>query len=86
MGDYSITFARSAKKELESLPSKAVNQIFPKIAALGEKPRPEGCKKLSGEGNLWRIRVGNYRVIYSIDDNLHVVDVIQVRHRSDAYR
>lgn len=86
MGDYSITFARSAKKELEYLPSKVVNRIFPKIEALGEKPRPRGCKKLSGEGNLWRIRVGNYRVIYSIDDNLHVVDVIQVRHRSDAYR
>ena len=86
MGDYSIIFARSAERELESLPSKAVNQIFPKIASLSEKPRPRGCKKLSGEGNLWRIRVGNYRVIYSIDDVGHIVDVIQVRHRSDAYR
>jgi len=86
MGDYSITFARSARKELESLPPKEVNRIFPKIASLSEKPRPDGCKKLSGEGNLWRIRVGNYRVIYSIDDGGRIVDIIQIRHRSDAYR
>ena len=86
MGDYTITFARSAQKELESLPTRVVNRIFPKIAALGQKPRPEGCRKLLGEGNLWRIRIGEYRVIFSIDDYKHIVDIIQVRHRKDAYR
>jgi mRNA interferase RelE/StbE len=85
MADYSITFARSARKELESLNAPIVQRIFPKIEALAKGPRPKGCRKVRGEKNLWRIRVGDYRVIYSIyDDNL-VVDIISVRHRSVAY-
>ncbi|MCA1631356.1 MAG: type II toxin-antitoxin system RelE/ParE family toxin [Acidobacteria bacterium] len=85
MADFEISFARSARKELESLDDKFVNRIFPKIVALSRQPRPGGCRKLVGEENLWRIRVGDYRVIYEIDDARRIVDVIAVKHRSKAY-
>lgn len=52
MDNYTITFARSARKELESLDASLVNRIFPKIEALSKEPRPKGCRKLRGEGNL----------------------------------
>ncbi len=85
MGDYTITFARSARKELESFDAHIVSRIFPKIEALAKAPRPAGCRKLQGEKNLWRIRVGDYRVIYTIDDDEQYVDIVAVRHRSKAY-
>jgi mRNA interferase RelE/StbE len=85
MADYSITFARSARKELESLNAPVVQRIFPKIGALAKEPRPRACRKLRGEKNLWRIRVGDYRVIYAIYDDKKVVDIIAVRHRKVAY-
>jgi len=86
MADYRITFARSARKELEKLDASVVNAIFPKIEKLGETPRPRGAGKLGGERRLWRIRVGDYRVVYAIDDEARHIDVIAVRHRSEAYR
>lgn len=85
MSKYSVTFARSARKELESLPAAVVRRIFPKIESLATNPRPSGCKKLKGSTDLWRIRVGEYRVIYSIFDTVVRVEIIAVRHRSDAY-
>ena len=85
MADYSITFARSARKELEALDAAIVNRIFPKIESLSCNPRPHNCVKLRGGGNLWRIRIGVYRVIYGIDDNKKLIDIIAVRHRRDAY-
>ena len=85
MADYAITFARSARKELEALDGAIVQRVFPKIEALATDPRPTGCRKLQGEKYLWRIRVGNYRVIYAIDDDQQLVDIVAVRHRSKAY-
>jgi len=85
MPDYAITFARSARKELESLDAALVNRIFKKIVALAKDPRPKGCRKLRGEKSLWRIRIGDYRVIYAINDDAQLVDIIVVRHRSKAY-
>jgi mRNA interferase RelE/StbE len=86
MADYAVTFARSARKELESLEAKLVQRIWTKIEAFTTDSRPTGCKKLVGTNDLWRIRVGEYRVIYTIDDRSRVVDVVAVRHRRDAYR
>ena len=60
MTDYNITFARSARKELENLDAYIVNRIFPKIEALAKEARPAGCRKLQGEKNLWRIRIGDF--------------------------
>lgn len=85
MGDYTITFAHSARKEMEDFDAQIVNRIFPKIEALAKTPRPTGCRKLQGEKNLWRIRIGDYRVIYAIYDAEQRIDVIAVRHRSKAY-
>ena len=85
MADYAVVFARSARKELESLDGGLVNRIFPKIAALAKEPSPDGCRKLKGEKLLWRIRIGDYRVIYAIYDDARKVDVIAIRHRSKAY-
>ena len=86
MTDYTLTFARPARKELEALDTALVNRIFPKIEALAKDPRPSNCHKLRGEKNLWRIRVGDYRVIYAIYDKDLQVDIIAVRHRSKAYQ
>lgn len=82
---WSITFARSARKELEALQRNLVNRILPRIENLAKDPRPHGCRKLTGAKNRWRIRVGDYRVIYSVSDKDRLIDVIAVRHRSEAY-
>ncbi|MGA9059005.1 MAG: type II toxin-antitoxin system RelE/ParE family toxin [Terriglobia bacterium] len=84
--EYAITFARSARKELESLDRPLVNRIFPVIESLAQNPRPAKCKKLSGVQNRWRIRIGDYRVVYQIFDDERVVDIVAVRHRREAYR
>ena len=86
MADYRVTFARSARRELERLDSPTVTRVWSKIEALARNPRPVGCVKLVGPQNLWRIRIGDYRVVYSIDDAARVVDIVTVRHRKDAYR
>jgi mRNA interferase RelE/StbE len=86
MGDYQITFARSASKDLEKLSTGEVNRIFVKIEALAKDARPKGCRKIVGEANLWRIRVGEYRVIYSVNDEQRIVDIVIIRHRREAYR
>jgi mRNA interferase RelE/StbE len=86
MADYAVTFARSARKELGKIPSSAAQRIIERIEALTEIPRPSGVIKLQGNKNLWRLRIGDYRVIYSIDDPARVIDVSVVRHRRDAYR
>ena len=86
MAEYAITFSRSARKELERLPRQLVERVFPKIESLAFQPRPAGCKKLKGAQNLWRIRVGDYRVVYSVNGSSRIVDITAVRHRSEAYR
>jgi mRNA interferase RelE/StbE len=70
---------------LESLDAALVQRIFPKIEALAIQPRPTGCRKLRGENRLWRIRVGDYRVVYSVDDAKRLIDITAVRHRRDVY-
>jgi mRNA interferase RelE/StbE len=83
---YQVLFARSARQELEALPRRVAERILIRIETLAETPRPRGCRKLQGPSQLWRIRVGEYRVIYAIDDSKHTVDIIVIRHRNEAYR
>lgn len=85
MCDYLIVVARSAQKDLDSLPTEISSRLYPRIEALANEPRPDGCRKLKGEKNSWRIRVGDYRVIYSIDDETRSIDIIKVRHRREVY-
>jgi len=86
MADYTITFARSARKELENLPAHIADRILRKIEALAVSPRLPGVIKLQGSRKFWRLRVGDYRVVYSINDFSRTVDVAVVRHRRDVYR
>ena len=86
MPEYKISVARSARKELQVLPLDVAERVLQKIESLAVFARPVGCKKLSGSVDLWRIRVGDYRVVYRIDDERHMVDVTVVRHRRDVYR
>ena len=86
MAEYRVVFARSARKELEGLEASMARRIISRIEALATDPRPHGCVKLQGAANLWRIRIGEYRIVYSIDDSARLVDIRVVRHRSDVYR
>lgn len=86
MHSYTLVFARSARKDIQGLSLVVAESILKKIELLSTNPRPVGCKKLHGFLNLWRIRVGEYHVIYSIDDGNQIVDISVIRHRSDAYR
>lgn len=85
MADYYISFARSARKELESLSAKLVQRIFPTIEALARKPRPKGCKKLATERNLWRIRVGDRLTIIKkrLTSAPFVIEVRLTNRRND---
>lgn len=85
MNGYEVEFSRSARRELERLPAEVIPRIVAAIDALRLGPRPRGCRKLAGEETLYRIRVGDYRVIYEIDDPQRRVLVLRVRHRKDAY-
>jgi mRNA interferase RelE/StbE len=86
VAEYRVVFARSARRELEGLEATVARRIISRVEALASDPRPHGCVKLQGAADLWRIRIGDYRVVYAIDDNAHLVDVRIVRHRSDVYR
>jgi mRNA interferase RelE/StbE len=85
MADYSVVLSRSARKELERLPDKIADRIVCQLEALSHLPRPIGCLKLKGTSQ-WRIRIGDYRVIYAIDDSTRLIDVVFIRHRKDVYR
>jgi mRNA interferase RelE/StbE len=86
MPDYRITFSRSAERELRRLDASVARRVLAAIERLAVNPRPPGCRKLVGSENDWRIRAGDWRVIYTISDAALVVDIAAIRHRSDAYR
>jgi mRNA interferase RelE/StbE len=83
---YRVFLERAAEKDLNRLSSEIHNRVIIAIRALGNDPRPPGCRKLSGGKNDWRIRIGDYRVIYEIADEIRVVRVNRVRHRREVYR
>ncbi len=83
--EYSIEIKRSAQKELDGLDDAVFNRVDGKILALAEDPRPPGSKKLQGYKDLWRIRIGDWRIVYVINDHTKVVSVTRVAHRSEVY-
>ncbi len=85
MDKYSLEIKPSAQKELDALDDRLFSRIDRKILALSENPRPAGCKKLRGYRDLWRIRVGNWRVVYIIDDTSKLVSITRVAHRRAVY-
>ena len=86
MRDYTVVFTQSARKELERLPQASARRILRVIERLSTDPRPAGVRKLQGTEDLWRLRVGDYRIVYAVEDANQLVDVRVIRHRKDAYR
>ena len=86
MPRYSIEFKRSADKALQRLPVMIQRRIVRAAEELTDDPRPSGCTKLAGDDIAWRIRVGDYRVVYEIHDNRLLVLIVRIGHRRDVYR
>lgn len=86
MADYAVSFRRSAEKDLRRLDAGVQTRVIRAVERLAHDPRPDGCKKLQGSDDVWRIRVGDYRVIYTVDDVVLIVAVERVRNRKDVYR
>lgn len=84
MAEYKITIKPSAFKELDGIPQKITQQIVKRIGQLGANPRPIGCQKLSGQ-ERYRIRQGDYRVVYGISDSTKTVDIVKIAHRREVY-
>lgn len=83
---YVVILAPAAQKSLDKIPRNFRRRILDALEELVDDPRPSGCVKLLGEDNLWRIRVGDYRIVYTIDDKKLMVLVVRVAHRKDVYR
>jgi mRNA interferase RelE/StbE len=82
---YTGSVNRSAQKEIRALDGSIRLRLVQSFHLLSADPRPPGCRKLVGAINRWRIRIGEYRVIYSIDDAARQVEIVAARHRSKAY-
>jgi mRNA interferase RelE/StbE len=86
MARYAVEFRRSADKDLRRLEPTVQRRVLRSAEALAGNPRPNGCRKLQGSENAFRIRVGDYRVIYTVDDAVLIVAIERVRHRREVYR
>jgi mRNA interferase RelE/StbE len=86
VANYSLKIKPSAAKELETLPKKDRQRVAARIQALATNPRPPGCEKLSGQDNLYRVRQGDYRILYTVDDRALLIVVYKIGHRREVYR
>jgi mRNA interferase RelE/StbE len=84
MPKYKITISRTAQKQLDKLPDKIAELLIDAITSLADEPRPSGCKKLKGRDG-YRIRKGDYRIIYDIFDHILLIDIIAAGNRKDIY-
>lgn len=86
MASYKVIFKPSVEKDLRSLPQSIVRRVFKHVEALEDDPFPRGSLKLAGAEQLYRIRVGDYRIVYTVNRDSRQVVVYYVRHRRDVYR
>ena len=84
MASYHVVLTSSAEKELKRLSSQLIARMISRLESLASNPPPD-CKKLKGGDREWRIRVGDYRAVYTIDDTKSLVEVTRIRHRSEVY-
>jgi mRNA interferase RelE/StbE len=82
---YSLVVKRSAERELRSIPKPDLRRVVARLQGLAERPRPPGCEKLSGE-ERYRIRQGDYRIVYAVDDEARTIEVVKIGHRREVYR
>jgi mRNA interferase RelE/StbE len=85
VASYVVEVKPPARKELEGLPNSVLARAVRKMESLGDNPRPAGCKKLKGYEDHWRIRVGDWRIVYIIDDGAKLVSVTRIAHRREVY-
>jgi mRNA interferase RelE/StbE len=83
---YNVVISKSVQKQIDDLPNDIVERVIEKIQNFASEPRPDGVVKLKGSDNEYRIRVGDYRVRYEIDDENQLVQILQCKHRKDVYR
>ena len=83
---YAIIISKSVQKQIDNLPNDVIERVIEKIQNLASEPRPDGIVKLKGSDNEYRIRIGDYRVRYEIDDQSQLVQILQCKHRKDVYR
>ena len=86
MASFRVEWKKSTKKDLSKLPASVAARVVAAVALLGENPFPHGVEKLSGAENSYRIRLGDYRVVYNVFREWRLVEVQRVRHRKDVYR
>jgi mRNA interferase RelE/StbE len=86
MASYRIEWKTSAVKELKNLDRSVVGRIVEAVGSLADEPLPGGCRKLRGSEDTYRVRVGDYRVVYEVLGGARVVKIVRVRHRKDVYR
>lgn len=83
---YAIIISKSVQKQIDNLPNDVILRVIEKIQNLASQARPDGIVKLKGSDNEYRIRIGDYRVRYEIDDQSQLVQILQCKHRKDVYR
>ena len=86
VAEYDLRWSRDARKELDRLPQKIAERVYEAVSRFQTVPRPPASLKLKGGSGIWRFRIGDYRILYMIDDGLRIVSVLAVRHRKDVYR
>lgn len=86
MNSFEIYWKASAKKELKQIDKSEIPKILIEIEKLSHEPLPTNCKKIVGTEHIYRIKIGNYRVIYSLESEQLLIEIIRVRHRKDVYR
>jgi mRNA interferase RelE/StbE len=85
VSNYTVEVKPSARKELEALPDKVLARAIKKMESLRVTPKPAGCKKLKSYQDQWRVRVGDWRILYIIDDAARLVSITRIAHRRDVY-
>ncbi|MGC9997396.1 MAG: type II toxin-antitoxin system RelE/ParE family toxin [Terriglobia bacterium] len=86
MGSYSVRFKPSVEKDLRNLPHGIASRVMLRIESLGQNPFPHGCARLASSEKMYRVRIGDYRLVYEVDSNAGIVTVHYVRHRREVYR
>lgn len=86
MAFYKIEWKNSAKKELKRLDRIGIPKIIAAVESLSIEPHPSGHKKLQGSEHTYRIRVGDYRVVYSVEDQILLIEIIKIGHRKNSYK
>lgn len=82
---YSVAIKRSAERELRRIPRQDLRRVVTRIQGLAREPRPPGCEKMSGE-ERYRVRQGDCRIVYAVDDEARIVEVVKIGHRREVYR